>query len=493
MLRALRNITFLLFTLTRLVRHGVLPLRWRSPDAKRVAAALERMGPTFIKLGQTLSTRADLIGEELAAELANLRDQLPPFPASVARRIIAEEFGAPPEAIFARFEDAPVAAASVAQVHRAMTRSGQYVAVKILRPGIHVAFRRDIELFAWTADAIEKWIPSLRRLKPREMVRTFERSVAFELDLRYEAAAIEEMRLNIRDDAGWRVPAVTWNLTAGRAMVTEWIEGVPIHDVEALRAAGHDLNAVLVRLSEHFFKHVFRDGFFHADLHPGNVFVDAAGNITVVDFGIMGRLAWKERLYVAEIFRGFLNEDYRHVAELHFRAGYVPGYHSVEEFAQAAMAIAKPILGRPVHEISVARLLGQLFKATETFNMETQPQLLLLQKSMVVVEGVGRMLNPGVNMWDMARPPIESWAREHLGYAGRLRHAALEAKDAAQLLPEALPKLRQALEHWANPQGLRLHPSFLAPLVEDRRSIRRQLILLGWAWLLLAAIYLLSR
>lgn len=443
----MRNLLRLMVIVFVFGRYGVLPSR-RFANPQRLARALEALGPSFIKLGQVLSTRADLVGEEMAAALASLRDSLPPFSSRTARRIIAEELGASVDALFTQFDDTPVAAASIAQVHKAVRQDGRKVAVKIIRPGVQRAFHKDLRLFFWIARILERRAPSMRRLKPVEVVKTLEQSVMFELDLRYEAAAMEELARNTKQDAGLRVPAVDWNATGERVLVSQWVEGIPIHQVDALIAAGHDLNHILARFSEHFFMQVFRDGFFHADLHPGNLFIDAEGNIVVVDFGIMGRLDWQSRIYVAEIFRGFLNEDYRHVAEVHFRAGYVPPHHSREQFAQAAMAIAKPILNKPVHEISLAKLLGQLFRVTEMFEMETQPQLLLLQKTLVVVEGVGRMLNPQVNMWEMARPPIEAWAAQHMGMRGRFRHAAQHAQDMAEKLPPLLSKLERALDKW---------------------------------------------
>lgn len=457
MFRGARNTLLLSAMGMRLARHGITPGRLKRGKIKgeQLARAMEKLGPAFIKLGQVLSTRADLIGTERAAALASLRDQLAPFPTTQAKKIIVGEFGRPLDEMFAEFPETPVAAASVAQVYKAQLKNGQPVAVKVIRPRVRQRFARDIALFAWAAAQLEKRVPAARRLKPLEVIRTLERSVGFELDLRYEAAAMDEMRQNIKIAAtkltpggneGWRVPKPEWPYVGGRAMAVEWIDGIPIHDVAALKAAGHDTDVILERLAEHFFLHVFRDGFFHADLHPGNVFVDAAGNIAVVDFGIMGRLPWRERLYVAEIFRGFLNEDFHRVALAHFRAGYVPAHHSVEEFALACRAIAKPILGRPAREVSVAKLLGQLFAVTEAFEMETQPQLLLLQKTLVVVEGVGRTLNPNVNMWEMARPPIEAWAREHFSARGRVRQAAVELREVAQKLPQMMQRLEEMLD-----------------------------------------------
>ncbi len=432
-----------------------LPMGWllpivrkrsRKPHGERLAAAFEKLGPSFIKLGQTLSTRADLVGEDIALALGNLRDNLTPFPACIAKATVEKEFGTPLMSIFSRFDEVPVAAASIAQVHKARTIAGKEVAVKILRPNIEADFKRDLDLFDWLAQRIEANLPTSRRLKPIEVVQLFKQAVAMELDLRFEASAAAELAENTKEDAKFHVPAVDWNLTAQRAMVLDWVEGTKLSDVEALKAQGVNLNALLATLSESFFKQAFRDGFFHADMHPGNLLVGADGTVTAVDFGIMGRLDWETRLYVAEIFRGFLNKDFTHVAEAHFKAGYVPKHHDVAQFAMACRAIAMPILDRPASEVSVGRLLGQLFKVTETFDMETQPQLLLLQKNMVVLEGLGRMLNPEVNMWELARGPIEEWAMENLSIKARVLQGLRHGRELLENAPRLLKQLEESLE-----------------------------------------------
>lgn len=406
------------------------------------AHAFERLGPTFIKLGQTLSTRPDIIGEKYAVILANLRDNLPPFSSRVALAIIHEELGD----VFAEIDETPIAAASIAQVHRAKTQDGRDVAVKILRPNIEKRFKRDLDFFFWTARQLQRHFPKWRRLRPVEVVRTLQQSVMMELDLRFEAANGAELRENTRNDRGIHVPAIDWAFTSRRVLALEWIEGIKLNDVEALKHAGYDVNLLLSRLSESFFKQAFRDGFFHADLHPGNIFVDLTGNIAVVDFGIMGRLDTQTRLYMAEIFRGFLNKDFKQVAKAHFKAGYVPAHHSVEAFASACRAIAMPILDRPMHEISVGTLLGQLFQVTERFEMQTRPELLLFQKTLVVVEGIGRMLNPQVNMWDLTRAPIEQWAAENLGVRGKAKDLFEYLCELIEMLPLLLKKLEENLQ-----------------------------------------------
>ncbi|MEE8532324.1 MAG: 2-polyprenylphenol 6-hydroxylase, partial [Alphaproteobacteria bacterium] len=390
---------------------------------ERLAAALQELGPSFIKFGQGLSTRPDLVGEEMAEDLSNLQDRLPPFPGAEARATIEAGLGAPVDALFDDFADESVAAASIAQVHFATTSDGREVAVKVLRPGIEQAFARDLDLYYWLAEWIERVQPAWRRLRPVEVVRTLAETVAVEMDLRLEAAAASELRENLAEDDGFHVPEVDWRRTARRVLTLARIEGTPIDEREALLAAGHDLDAIIEKAARSMFNQMFRDGFFHADLHPGNLFVDAAGDIIAVDFGIMGRLDEETRRYLAEMLLGFLTGDYARVAEVHFEAGYVPPDKSHAAFTQACRAIGEPILGRPLNEISLARLMAQLFQVTETFAMETQPQLLLLQKNLLLAEGIGRRLNPEVNMWVLAQPLIEDWVGEHLGADARLRDA----------------------------------------------------------------------
>jgi len=456
---------------------------------ERLAAALKRLGPAFIKLGQALSTRSDLIGEELAEDLGELRDNLPPFPTKIARAIIEEEFGAALSTLYSAFDDTPVAAASIAQVHRAVTTGGKMVAVKILRPHIAQAFGRDLDLFFWLAEMVEER-PEWRRFKAREVVNTFKESVFFELDLRFEAAAATELADNLtRHEPGFRVPAIDWNLTSRRVLTMEWIDGIPIGDVAAIRANGIDPDAVLAKAARSLFAQVFRDGFFHADLHPGNLFVDKDGNVVAVDFGIMGRLDLNSRIYIAEILRGFVEENYRHVAEVHFSAGYVPPYKSVDMFTQACMAVAKPIIGKPLNEISVAKLLGQMFKIAGEFEMEAQPQLLLLQKTMMVTEGVGRMLNPNLNMWKLAEPMIKDWAEAHFGVAGKMKDAVRQSVDIARKLPAMLQRMENTLVNFGDPQGIKLHPVSIAHFNAGRRTQYRPWLQLGWAALAAATFF----
>jgi len=456
--------------LSRILRIGARP----APDSgemrpgERLAAALQALGPSFIKLGQALSVRPDLVGDGVAEDLSALQDRLPPFPGDEARAAVEAEFGRPVEELFDRFESEPVAAASIAQVHFAATTDGREVAVKVLRPGIEAAFGADLDLLRWLAETAERRLPDARRLRPADVVETLARSVAVEMDLRLEAAAGEELAANFADDATFRVPAMDWARTGRRVLTLERVDGVPVDEVEALRAAGHDIEAIVANMARVFFLQVFRDGFFHADLHPGNLLVDEDGAIRALDFGIMGRLDRRTRHYLAEMLASFLAGDYRRVAEVHIRAGYVPADQSVEDFAQAARAIAEPILGLPLGEISLARLLAQLFQVTRRFRMETQPQLLLLQKTMLVAEGVGRRLHPGTNMWELARPLIERWMEENMTPEARAGEALDEAGRLLERLPAMVAEMGESVGRLSR-EGLRLHDDVLAALGAGRR------------------------
>ncbi|CAA7611832.1 putative protein kinase UbiB [Candidatus Terasakiella magnetica] len=473
--------------LSALLRGGKPPVGQGRPG-ERLAVALTELGPTFIKLGQALSTRADLLGEEMAADLSGLQDKLPPFPAHEARQIIEEELGGPLDQFYSSFDDTPVAAASIAQVHFAVTADGREAAVKVLRPGVEAKFHRDIDLLYWLAEWAELTVPRIRRLKPVETVKTFEDSVTLEMDLRFEAAAAAELGENFRGDESFRVPEVDWLRTGRRLLTLERVYGTPVDEVETLRAAGHDPAAILAKAAEAFFNQVFRDGFFHADMHPGNLFIDAGGNLVAVDFGIMGRVDQRTRRFLGEMLLGFLSGDYRKVAEVHFAAGYVSAEHSVDAFTQAARSIAEPILGRPINEISIAKLLGQLFQVTETFAMETQPQLLMLQKSMLVAEGVGRILDPQVNMWQMAQPLIEGWMRANLGPEAKVRETVINVVGALERLPRLLNDTEKTYAMLVN-QGLKLHPDTVKTIFGEQHP-RRTSSMFGWVLAALLAVLL---
>ncbi len=441
--------------ITRLVRRPHKGLR----KGQRLANALTELGPSFIKLGQALSTRSDLIGEEMARDLSNLQDKIPPFSTEKAKEIIQQDFGIPADVLFARFDAQPVAAASIAQVHYATTQEGKDVAVKILRPGIHKAFARDVDLFAWLAGLMERRLPSTRRLKPREMVRTLTETVALELDMRYEAAAAAELKENTMLDEGFYVPQIDWNLTSERVLTSERIYGIPVSDMEGLKDAGHDFDLIVTYAAQAFFNQVFRDGYFHADPHPGNVFILPDNSIAVVDFGIMGRMARKDRMFLAEVLHGFLIGDYERVAEIHFRSGIVPPHKSKEHFAQACRAVAGPIIDKPLNEISVARLLSQLFAISSQFEMQLQPQLLLLQKTMMLTEGVGRKFKPDINMWKLAEPLIRDWAEQNLSPKAEAAFAIKQTARKLRRLPEVLDTIEAAAKNIAHVESDTFHTS----------------------------------
>jgi ubiquinone biosynthesis protein len=441
--------------LTLPIRALTWPFRAARPKASRVAHALASLGPSYIKLGQFLATRADLIGPKLAQDLRSLQDRLPPFSMKEARRAVEEALGGRLEDHFAEFGP-PVAAASIAQVHKAVVMENgvpREVAVKILRPGIERRFQQDLDSYFFAARQIERFHPPTRRLRPVAVVETLARSVEIEMDMRLEAAAISEMADNIARDTtpelgSFRVPAVDWRRTARRVLTLAWIDGIPISDHDALRAAGHDLSKLGLTVLRAFLRHAMRDGFFHADMHQGNLLVDREGGVVAVDFGIMGRLGLKERRFLAEILHGLITRDYRRTAEVHFEAGYVPPHHPVEVFAQAMRAIGEPIHGRTAAEISMADLLGQLFAYTEVFDMATRPELILLQKTMVVAEGVARSLDPELNLWTAAEPIARAWVESNLGVAGRLREAGAGAETLGRVLGE-VPRLLEQAERTA--------------------------------------------
>ncbi len=478
----------LLLLLCRLVPKQRKKLR----PGQRLSLALQALGPSFIKAGQALSTRADLIGDDIARDLTELQDDLPPFASSIARRTVEEQLGAPVDVLFRSFEEEAVAAASIAQVHFAVTQDGQDVAVKILRPGIEKAFARDIDLMYWLAALIERRLPQYKRLKPMAVVKTFADTIQVELDLRFEAAAAEELRANSKDDPDFYVPQVYWNFIAKRVLVTERIHGISAGDIEGLKAAGIDLHRTMEHAARAFFNQVFRDGFFHADMHPGNLFVLPDGRLAPVDFGIMGRIDHESQLILAQILWAFLQGDYLEVARLHREAGYIPPHVSIEQFAQAARAVGSPIMGKALNEISVGRLLGQLLSIAQTFEMEAQPHLLLLQKTMMTAEGVGRGLNPGINMWQLSEPLIRDWAAEHLSGPARVKSFAKEAVDTLRDAPRVLREAKQFLEQ-VQQQGVPLAPTAFqeAQAAEERRH--KTLLRLGWGFLALLAIDIASR
>ena len=417
-----------------------------STRAQRLSSALERLGPSYIKLGQFLATRADIIGESLARDLSVLQDKLPPFPRKKAIETIEREFGVPVGNLFEDFGEA-VAAASIAQVHRCRLSAqdegeSRNVAVKVLRPGIEKRFERDLADFFWIARWVERLSPATRRLRPVQVVETLAASVRQEMDLRMEAAALSEAAENIDPKSGFRVPKPDWQRISQRVLTTDWIEGIALSDIDAIRAADHDTKALATRIIQIFLKQAMEDGFFHADMHPGNLFVESDGTIVAVDFGIMSRLDGPERQFLAGVLHGFLQRDYQRVAELHFRLGYVPRHQDVDNFALALRAIGEPITDKDATDISMSRLLLQLFQVTAQFDMPTQPRLLLLQKTMVVVEGVARSLDSGHNMWKSAKPVAKRWMERNLGFQAQVK----QISDVVREIPAALENAASALQ-----------------------------------------------
>ena len=444
-----------------LARHGALrgiirdPLT--PPEVKRIAriasfgtriagepdyaAALQEIGPAAIKLGQTLSTRPDLIGAAAAANLTRLQDNLPPAPFPLIKAAIEASFDAPLDKLYSSFDPVPIGAASIAQVHRATTTDGKDVAVKVLRPGIEQEFARAIDTYEWAAAQVETMGPEPERLRPRLVVAHFKQWTARELDLQREAASASELKENMVAEPAYYVPEIDWRRTARRVLTLEWLPGIKLDDRQALIDAGHDCKAIAATLVRAFLRQAIVDGFFHADLHHGNLFARPNGCVAAIDFGIMGRVDRQARVWLAEILYGLITGDYRRVAEIHFEAQYVPSHHNVEEFATALRAAGEPIRGLPVKDISVGRMLESLFAITRDFDMPTQPHLLLLQKSMVMNEGVATRLDPDINMWETAEPFLREWMRSELGpetyYADRI----VETMRSIKLIPELIQRM----------------------------------------------------
>jgi ubiquinone biosynthesis protein len=481
-------------TLGRLARFWParnLPDAQLEPDApagERLAAALHSLGPSFIKLGQFLATRPDILGLDLANALKRLQDRLPPFSMAEARAAVEKEFGKPIASLFEEFGE-PVAAASIAQVHKARLTptvgdNGQnrQVAVKILRPNIEAAFKEDLGALVWAANLVEWHKPSLKRLEPVRLIETLRASVEMEMDLRLEAAAASELAEKNIGRQHFRVPSINWQLTSQRVITMDWVDGVALGNRAALVDAGHAPETLARSLMEVFLTQALEDGFFHADLHPGNLFVDARGRMVAVDFGIMGRLDPQTRRYLANILLGFLMRDYEGLAEVHFDAGYVPASQSKAAFVQALRSIGEPIFGREASEISMARLLAQLFQVTEVFNMHLQPQLVLLQKTMVVVEGVARTLDPHLDFWEVTQPIVESWMTVQLGPEARLKEAAAGAVSLGQTLSQLPDTLRKAenITAMVSAEGLRLHPESAEAIAEAETARNTSLRVAIW-------------
>jgi ubiquinone biosynthesis protein len=455
----------------RIARFGA-----RTPAHPDYAAALEEIGPPAIKLGQTLSTRPDLVGAEAADNLSKLQDNLPPAPFAAIKAEIERAFGVPLDHLYSSFDPEPIGAASIAQVHRATTTDGRDVAVKVLRPGIEEDFARSIDTYEWTAAQVEALGGEAARLRPRLVVAQFKQWTARELDLQREAASASELKENMIAEPGYYVPEIDWRRTARRVLTLEWLPGIKLNDRDALIAEGQDCSALAATLVRAFLRQAIVDGFFHADLHHGNLFALPDGRIAAIDFGIMGRIDRRARVWLAEILYGLITGNYRRVAEIHFEAQYVPAHHSVAEFATALRAAGEPIRGLPVKAISVGRMLESLFSITRDFDMPTQPHLLLLQKSIVMNEGVASKLDPDINMWETAEPFLREWMRSELGPEAYYADRIVDAVRAVKKIPDLINRL----DFYYPPPGA-APPAPPLPEIEPVRPAR------WWGYALVAA------
>ena len=424
-------------------------------EGKRLSNSLQSMGTTFIKLGQFLATRPDIIGEELSKHLENLQDRLPPFPLSQAKEMIKKDLGKETFNSIINLSE-PVAAASIAQVHKAQINDNgtiKDVAIKILRPNIKKIFNEEIDALMLFAFSVESLIKKTKRLKLIEVVFLLKEITNLEMDLRFEAAAANEYAENTKNDVGFKVPTIYWNFTSENVMTLDWVDGISIRETEELTKRNFDTKKIASDIIQYFLRHAVRDGFFHADMHQGNVFIDNNGQIVTIDFGIMGRLDKLSQRFLAEILYGFIQRDYKKVAEVHLVANLVPKDVPVDDLAQALRSIGEPIFGQSVKNISGGKLLKQLFDVTEKFNMQTQPQLLLLQKTMVVVEGVARKLNPDTNIWETSKPVLESWLKETKDPINSINEVVKNSTEVLKKLPElpeVMDKAYQALTYLAS-------------------------------------------
>ena len=422
--------------LCRVARFGA-----QVPSEVDYAAALQEIGPAAIKFGQALATRPDLVGIEAAENLLQLQDDLPPEPFERIKPAIEAALGAPVEHYFSSIDPLPVGAASIAQVHRAVTTEGRDVAIKVLRPGVEDEFAKAIETYEWAAAHVEVLGGEAERLRPRLVIAYFKQWVRRELDLTREAASASELKQNMIAEPGFYVPEIDWRRTARRVLTLEWLDGIKLSKRDELIAAGHDPKVVATTLVRAFLRQAVIDGYFHADLHQGNLFVLPDGRLAAIDFGIMGRINRQARMWLAEILYGLITGNYRRVAEIHFEAQYVPGHHDVEEFATALRAVGEPIRGLPVKDISIGRMLDGLFAITRDFDMQTQPHLLLLQKTMVMEEGVATYLDPDINMWESAEPFLKEWIRSELGPEAYYADKIVAAVRAFKKIPHLIDKI----------------------------------------------------
>ena len=453
-------------------------------DEERLCNSIQEMGTSFIKLGQFLSTRPDIIGEKLSINLEKLQDRVEPFDTQKAKSILKKNIGEDNFNLILNFSD-PVAAASIAQVHKAQINDNgvvKDVAIKILRPNIKKVFNEQIDAIMLFAYIIESLVKKSQRLRLVEVVFLLKQITNHEMDLRFEAAAANEFAENTKNDVGFKVPNIYWNFTSEEVLTLDWIDGVSIREKKDLIDNKININAIATDVIQHFLRHAVRDGFFHADMHQGNLFVNDNGQIIPVDFGIMGRIDKLNRRFLAEILYGFIKRDYKKVAEVHVLAGLVPKNTQVESLSQALRSIGEPIFGQKVKDISGGKLLKQLFDITDKFNMQTQPQLLMLQKTMVVVEGVARKLNPDTNIWETSRPVLEKWLKESKDPLSNIKETIQETTEAIKRLPELpeiMDKANQALSYLASgqiPQDSNSYSAFKQKQLE-MKSIRNQSII----------------
>ena len=466
--------------LARLVSIG---RRLDAPRGARLREAFERLGPIFVKFGQVLSTRRDLLPHDVADELARLQDHVPPFPGQEAMALVERAFQRPLSEIFASFDEQPVASASIAQVHFATLKDGREVAVKVLRPGMLPVIEGDLALLRTAAGWVERWSEDGRRLRPRDVVAEFDKYLHDELDLVREAANAAELRRNMQGLRLVLVPEMIWDYCTQDVIVMQRMHGVPISRIERLREAGVDIKKLARDGVTIFFTQVFRDGFFHADMHPGNIQVslDPAtfGNYIALDFGIVGTLTDFDKDYLAQNFVAFFRRDYKRVAELHVESGWVPRTTRVDELEGAIRAVCEPHFDRPLKDISLGQVLMRLFQASRRFNVQIQPQLVLLQKTLLNIEGLGRQLDPDLDLWTTAKPFLERWMNEQVGWRALLGQLRTEAPRYARLLPELPRLLHEALARQAR-DGQPSHDVFIAQLLAEQRRLRVQVSALGW-------------
>ena len=443
---------------------------------ERFRMALEELGPTFIKFGQAISTRMDALPDDYGVEMKKLQDSVPPFAFDIVQGRVEQWLGAPIEELFKNFDPEPVASASIAQVHKAETLDGDLVAVKVMRPNVAAIVEADIHVLTALANFVDAYVPELRRIRATQVVQEFAGSIRNEMNFQIEAARAQKFHTNFEDDDSLHIPKVYWPLTSQKVLTLEWVEGVPIDELSNDPSWSLDVVKVSRDLITAFIKQVFWDGYFHADQHPGNIFVRSDGTISILDFGIVGHIDQQSRVWLAKLLWGFLKRDYYSVALVHLEAGYIPPGTRVEEFEEACRQVAEPIFGKPLREVSIAKLLAELFKVTERFQIEVQPQLLLLQKTLFTLEGVGREINPELNIWTLAEPLIRNWVMDNMGPKGKVRSVKKGVKDlgmAVSYLPSVLHAGLERLAH--NRLHVNINPQSLETLkFQVQRGFQRQ-------------------